>query len=154
MLRRSWGIVLEMTVSHPELVPTDSLASSVATKLWSDEPWLIWESTPDWDHARYDEVLQELLMAGLPHVGETLGRIGERLATQADQPTRTTEANRLQRGFGTVLSVLGSVLRGVSTPSAPRDVLNEDTVKVLVERLGLPRTTVEALVERLRAAAT
>lgn len=41
-LRRSWELLLRCTVRRPELIPPDSLAGQVATRVWGEEPWLVW----------------------------------------------------------------------------------------------------------------
>jgi hypothetical protein len=150
MLRRSWGIVLDTTVIHPELVPPGSLASSVATRLWSDEPWLIWTAAPGWDHDPYEDVMRNLLVAGLPVVGETIERIGEDLTAELGVAREAGGTPVMQRSIGVVLTTLGSVLRTALGRRAAPVTPDERTVKALVERLGLPRDSVETLIRRLQ----
>ena len=47
MLRRSWTLALEASVTRPELVPASSAASTIADRIWGEEPWLIWQSPPE-----------------------------------------------------------------------------------------------------------
>jgi hypothetical protein len=42
VLRRSWALIVDATVTRPDLVPRGSLASAVADRLLADEPWLVW----------------------------------------------------------------------------------------------------------------
>jgi hypothetical protein len=42
MLRASWGLVVDASARHPELVPTGSLAARVAGSVYSSSTWLTW----------------------------------------------------------------------------------------------------------------
>jgi hypothetical protein len=44
MIRRSWALVVDRTVSESDLVPIGSLAADAAAHVLSDEPWLVWTS--------------------------------------------------------------------------------------------------------------
>jgi hypothetical protein len=44
MLRRSWSLVIGASNDKPDIVPADSLAFEVATRIWGDEPWLLWRN--------------------------------------------------------------------------------------------------------------
>lgn len=43
MLRRSWILALEASVTRPELVPAGPGASTIADFIWGEESWLIWQ---------------------------------------------------------------------------------------------------------------
>lgn len=42
MLRRSWAVVVNQTIRQPQLVPPDSLSDEISTRLWGNEPLLLW----------------------------------------------------------------------------------------------------------------
>jgi hypothetical protein len=46
MLRRSWQMLIEASGRQPYLVPTGSLASRIADRLWGAGAWLVWRA-PD-----------------------------------------------------------------------------------------------------------
>lgn len=42
MLRKSWNLIVNATVTGLDLVPDDSLAEKISTAVWGSDPWLIW----------------------------------------------------------------------------------------------------------------
>lgn len=62
MLAASWQLIVQGTASHPELVPSDSLAAWVASRLWtSGGPWLSWTPVDDLFPSQPDRLFQDKL---------------------------------------------------------------------------------------------
>lgn len=106
MLRGSWSCVVEATSAQRRLVPAESLAGRISTRLWGDGLWLAWATPPAETRAAAAEedaeqrtlnVIKEALASELRHLqdaaesarltprGSTtaLGRTGEALAATA-----------------------------------------------------------------------
>lgn len=45
-LRRSWKLLLDGSITRPNLIPEGSLAAKAATKVLAEEPWLLWTAAP------------------------------------------------------------------------------------------------------------
>jgi hypothetical protein len=66
-LLRSWALAVEASADRPELIPPDSFSASIAARLTSQTPWLIWRA-PEQDDAytqareiEIEETLRNLL---------------------------------------------------------------------------------------------
>ncbi len=140
MLRRSWSLVLNASVKRPGLVPLDSLAAQVASRLWGGEPWLLWMTPAPEAPAP--------AVKGLRKTKEVLeaSDLEATLKTQlqlVDQPKKPFTAYGFPRP---------SVEKALVPDPAARTVkpqLDDDTVNRLVQVLGVPRAKVEDLLEKL-----
>lgn len=132
MLRRSWQMVLNASVTRPGLVPLGSLASQIAPRIWGDEPWLMWMSPA--------------AGVGAP----TLGTLG---ASSDVVPPGLEDALQLQlQEFQQSAPVKSPPTRGpgvlgidTGTKSLDTSQLTEAQMQRLVASLGVPRANVEQL---------
>jgi hypothetical protein len=46
MLRQSWTLILDATAARANLLPADATAAKIATRVWGEAPWLLWETEP------------------------------------------------------------------------------------------------------------
>jgi hypothetical protein len=148
MLRRSWTLVLEASVARPELVPVSSVASTVADRIWGEEPWLIWQRPP---------VPQSDVAFGIPF---------EELAAEPDEidvALRRQLAPRRQRSSATRRGSMPDVefavgpTGGDAPSSAEGDEdratpteLDEAEIRRLVATLGVPRARLEEMLANNR----
>ncbi|MCG3208377.1 MAG: hypothetical protein FOGNACKC_01981 [Anaerolineae bacterium] len=47
MLRNSWRLLLAASVTHPELIPPNSLNGRIADRVWGEGAWLVWQQPED-----------------------------------------------------------------------------------------------------------
>jgi hypothetical protein len=170
MLRRSWRLVLERTVDHPELVPADSLMASVAPRIWGDGPWLLWLQRTDADLAtdlsQMAASLQSQLrtisasqaaLSGAPDEpliqagfeaeqggllgGGFRGKLGE-------EHERGVGALGLPRTPGIRPAMFAEAMEAVDNDTAPGEAveaIDHDTATRLVQNFGLPRASIEQM---------
>jgi hypothetical protein len=146
MLRRSWALVVDRTVSDRELVPTGSLAANAASHVLGEEPWLVWTS----DNAPDTRVAIERSIARAL-------RSHLRLSQPTAEPRRTTSAfEAIQRMRVTEASTAAPELplRGAPPeptaapaplPSAPVLLTDDSKIGFLVRTFGIPRSNVETM---------
>jgi hypothetical protein len=146
MLRRSWTLALAASVTRPELVPVSSAASTVADRIWGEEPWLIWQSPPR---------SQADVEFGLPMAGVTVEpdeidvALRRQLAPLAPSrpATRRGSTPDIEFAVGPAGGDAPSrAERGVE-PIAPAE-LDEATIRRLVATLGVPRARLEELLAK------
>jgi hypothetical protein len=79
MLRRSWTYIVEATSTRPGLVPPESLAGRISTRIWGDGAWLTWATPPanasavevaagEAERPASESVLDEALVTELRHL--------------------------------------------------------------------------------------
>ncbi|MGH2618622.1 MAG: hypothetical protein ACRDJC_25615, partial [Thermomicrobiales bacterium] len=124
MLRRSWSLVLDATVTQPALVPAGSLAASIADRIWGVEPWLIWETAPA------DETEVSFGLAEASPAGPQDSDIELALRRQLQPPTGRADAD---------------VEIGLESAGGAAAEPDEATMRRLVKTLGLPRARVEEM---------
>ncbi len=134
MLRRSWTLIVNATVDRPELVPSDSLAGRSARTLWEVEPWLIWEMK--------DTAFEALGTVELATAFDT--------ALQLHFAPAPPVAVRSASAFEAVRKLRETM------PTAPRPLqpaISLDPAKLgrLVRTLGVPRSTLEGMVEQMKS---
>jgi hypothetical protein len=146
MLRRSWTLALEASVVRPELVPVSSAASTIADRIWGQEPWLIWQSQPE---------SQSEVAFGLPR-GKPAAEPDE-----IDVALRRQLAPRRRRSPATRRGATPDVDFGVGpaggdAPSpaerdgdlAARAEPDEAEIRRLVATLGMPRARLEEMLAK------
>lgn len=138
MLRRSWSLVLNATVTKPWLVPLGSLAANVADRLWAEEPWLLWMNPPTADPAQ-----QPAATLGDDQAPE-LSDVEAALQTQL---SLARKRNDTPAPMAPLVLGLDQEPQPSALPPTPR--LDEDTIQRLVQVLGIPRANVEDLVDKL-----
>jgi hypothetical protein len=150
MLRRSWSLVVNATITRPDLVPAASLAASAAQNLWSEEPWLVWhEPAP--------------AVATPPNAVTTApeARVESDLeaAFQAHVLALSPRVPRSDSPFGAVRKMratLGSVPESASAsiafaaPATPGPLqVDDNKIGFLVRTLGIPRSSVESMLKTM-----
>ncbi|HKB38851.1 MAG TPA: hypothetical protein VKD72_20575, partial [Gemmataceae bacterium] len=110
MLRRSWALVIDASTSQPELVPNDSPAARIASRVCGPEPWLVWRAGEDDTEEVLESVLEEHLRIAAPDAGPLEA-----------VPSRSLEARLGERGLKSLAHSLG---------------LPGGQVKALVQRAG------------------
>jgi hypothetical protein len=145
MLRQSWALVVAATADHPEFVPADSLSSQVARGLWKEEPWLLW-TVPGTESGAIAEDGQDDFEEALVHQIQRFQR-KSRIDHQAR--LRSFPADSVE----SIAAREGSALdaRRAVNPSIDPTASTPDFMHTLVLSLGLPRATIEQLIEKMAA---
>lgn len=130
MLRESWQQVLLGSVTQPSIVSPDSLAGTVAGRLWGDGIWLFW-NVPE---------------SGMPLDSEA-DDDEEELIRDWGSPRQMSESAYLVQQMVTPPGLGGEVAFGLGPPGPPE--MDEATAQQLVYALGVPRGNVEAMVGKL-----
>jgi hypothetical protein len=145
MLRRSWTLVVDRTISDRELVPAGSLAANAAAHLLSEEPWLVWTSD-DAPHIRV-AIERNITSALRSHIRRS-GLPPETMRTtspfEAIQRMRSTKASP-----AAAEPPPGRASEPAAMPKSPptSPVLPTDDSKIgfLVRTFGIPRSNVETM---------
>ena len=145
MLRRSWTLALEASVTRPELVPASSAASTIADRIWGEEPWLIWQRPRE---------SQSDVAFGLPmeEVAVEPDQLHVALRRQLGPQRRPSSATR--RGSMPDVEFAVGPVRGDAPPAegdgehaAPTE-LDEAEIRRLVATLGVPRARLEEILAK------
>jgi hypothetical protein len=138
MLRRSWSLLQEATFAQPGLVPSGSLALQVSDRLWGGSPWHLWRA-PVQD-------LPPLLAAA------SRGPAGARPPLLDDYDVAIlTQLQAVEEPDAVPFwdpALAGRILQGITGPD-PQLPPDEDTLRRLMDVLGLPRVKVEERLARL-----
>jgi hypothetical protein len=127
MLRESWQLVMRSSIGQPEIVSPESLAGTVAPRLWGEGIWLFWNT----------------LDSGIMLDSST--EENERERDLGDINLSSSEAALVQQLAG--LRGDENMSFGPEPNSLPQ--MNEDMAKRLVYTLGVPRGNVEAMLKKL-----
>jgi hypothetical protein len=146
MLRRSWTLALEASVTRPELVPASSAASTIADRIWGEEPWLIWQRPAE---------SQSDVAFGLPmeEVAVEPDQIHVALRRQLGPRSRPSSATRrdsapdIEFAIGPVGEDVSSRVEG-NGEHAARTELDEAEFRRLVATLGVPRARLEEILAK------
>jgi hypothetical protein len=146
MLLRSWSLIVDATVHSPNLVPLGSFAATVADRLWGQGPWLLWKEVDE-------EVSVDLEAALATQVQPRNIRGAVRRTTRgSDSPFAAIETMRAGTGERSA-STSPEALAMPTPPDASarllKPQLDEDTIQRLVQTLGVPRATLEHLVDTI-----
>lgn len=183
MLHRGWTYVVEATCTRPGLVPAESLAGRISTRIWGDGAWLTWATPPTAASAvevalgmderpASESVLDEAIVKELRHLHDAseAKRLAPSIRPPLLMPFGLSEIillpllDALRPLYRYVLSkvrshkedaplrrtpkVGGKTEQESSEPGAALTVdelLDEETLAVLVQTFGIPRATVEKM---------
>jgi hypothetical protein len=146
MLRRSWSLIVEATIDKPDLVPRGSFAASVADRVWGEGPWLLWMEGEEEVPADLEAVLAFQVQLREPSDavrGSTRG---------SDSPFAAIAAMRAapeELSTSTRPEAFAMPVPPDAAARLLRPQLDEDTMKGLVQILGVPRATIEHLVDTI-----
>ncbi|MCD6059594.1 MAG: hypothetical protein K0Q89_3124 [Thermomicrobiales bacterium] len=143
MLRRSWTLALEASITRPELVPAGSAASTIANRIWGEESWLIWQHPREsWSDVAFELPMEEIAVEP--------DQIHVALRRQLE-PQRQRSSATWPGSMPDVEFVVGPV-GGDGPPCADGDgdhaaptELNEAEIRRLVATLGVPRARLEEI---------
>jgi hypothetical protein len=145
MLRRSWTLALEASVTRPELVPASSAASTIADRIWGEEPWLIWQRPRE---------SQADVAFGLPmeELAVEPDQIHVALRRQLGPRSRPSSATRrsapdIEFAVGPLAGDASSRVEGDGEHAA-RTELDEAEIRRLVATLGVPRARLEEILAK------
>jgi hypothetical protein len=135
MLRRSWKLVINATIRSPMLVPKDTLSASIAHRVYSGEPWLLWKSsTPsDEDLEECTRILQEQIQS--IDSAASIAKTAKRRTANTAAITSDVATSKVQ-------------LERKSMPPVP-SAQKHRYLEGLVKMSGLPRGIVERLLNWL-----
>ncbi|MGH8065959.1 MAG: hypothetical protein ACRERE_12165 [Candidatus Entotheonellia bacterium] len=140
MLRQSWSLLVEATATRPDLVPPDSLAANVSDDVWGEGPWLIWLERSEEASSDLEEMLESHLRPRQRSEG------APRPARRADSPFA---ALRRRLSAHIQMDAFESPQPSVPPASVPETRLDAEKIEKLVRILGLPRATVEQLLDKI-----
>jgi hypothetical protein len=146
MLRRSWSLALEASVTRPELVPASSAASIVADRIWGEEPWLIWQRPRE----SQSEVAFGLPMEDLAVEPDQIHvALRRQLAPQSrrSSATRRSSAPDVEFAVGPVGGDELSRVDGEGEQAAATE-LDEAEIRRLVATLGVPRARLQEILAK------
>jgi hypothetical protein len=132
MLRESWQVVLQASITRPDIVPHASLASDVAASLWGEGIWMFWNAPRPAAEVTFD-------LKGLDN--EVLG---------IDDLPSAPELTSHEKALKSLLIADGVEAGSLSRQEAngPAEI-DEDTAQRLVYALGVPRGNVEVMLQKL-----
>lgn len=142
MLRRSWGIIIEKSAERLNLVPRNSLAERVSTRIWGAEPFLLWlhKSAADKKTTAQDSlnVYKDALIQRLKQPETIFSQ------DSADEMKTAIVGKDLD---------FTDFMEGIVNESASfiETQLNDEILPRLVKSLGLPRNTVEKIINEVKA---
>jgi hypothetical protein len=163
MLRKSWTLVVDTTAKRPEIIPEDSLAAMIATRLWNSYSWLIW-TDKDKDPVRDLSDVESILESTLNEAAETRDPAGSNISRKAYSVTAGSEGQK--SAFAAISEMRSARPKDTAptiaarsmAPQAPEsqvdksmDQPEEGTLDDLVQRLNMPRGTLEKMIDKLKS---
>lgn len=132
MFRRSWNLVLKASVQRPEIVPIDSEASNLSNHLWGEGMWLFSTVKPAEADVNSSSVVKSFVSRQLK----------QSAFTDYESAVVTQMAATGKRKTFAFYS-RGETLHPKDLPK-----LDDTTVEMMVDTLGVPRGNVELLIQR------
>jgi hypothetical protein len=151
MLRRSWAMIVDRTVSDSDLVPIGSLAADAAAHVLSEEPWLVWTSgdapgvrgaierniaSALRSHVRSSSPMPAAAPAASPFEAIQKMRVTASSAAAAEPAARAAPAPPVPPAGAETPAPL---------PAAPLLATDESKIGFLVRTFGIPRSNVESM---------
>jgi hypothetical protein len=146
MFRASWRLLLKASAADPKLIPSSSFAARIATRLWGDGPWLLYLNPDDstatdaWRSGVIDLLANIDDVAPLAHTASVSTKI------------RALFTRRVRPAFPDPRHI---VLQSSEQKAAPdigriRIQLDDAKRKLLVKRLGVPMSSIDAWLDEIR----
>ncbi len=133
MLRSSWRIVVKGSIENADIVPSGSLAASMATRVWGSGAWLVWEA-PKEESGELNEAEQVLF----DYLEQARSREGATRSLLRAAVVHTETMDKMRRRIkgrkGLLKIAYEKAMEGL-------EVTKDDRVseEKLVEVLGIPR---------------
>lgn len=142
MLRLSWNYVIEASVKQPQLVPQDSLAATIAGKLCSGDPWLLWGylgKQADNTTILFEQLkkLTELEEASIDTTNLAPDQL---MSAKMDMPLETANADTFS-----MPQIVDSDMQSIP----PERSINDEKMLHMVQALGVPRSVLEVMLKSL-----
>jgi hypothetical protein len=141
MLRRSWAFVVEHTLTQPELVPADSLAAQMSSRICTTQPWLLVDSTKDPDEDTGQSAIEIAFQMQMAPAAAPAERTDSPFA--AVRKLRESRASDRAARAPLAFDVMSDV--AFASPLPPKD--DDGQIVRLVKTLGIPRASVEELLK-------
>jgi hypothetical protein len=146
MLRRSWTLALEASVTRPELVPASSAASTIADRIWGEESWLIWQRPAESQSEVAFGLPMEDIAVEPDQIHVALRRqLGPR--SRRSSTARRDSAPDVEFAVGPVGGDASSRVEGDGEHAALTE-LDEAEIRRLVATLGVPRARLEEILAK------
>jgi len=145
MLRAGWQIVLEHSLKKPALVPAASLGARIATRVTSQDPWLIWRSPVDATHDPQEDYLgefREFVQSAAAEVSRALSISKTPRGRGLAAPSPETAIEKLG---GKALEATSATLSALVSSSAIKGKTEDRLARWLAAPLRLPPATVSQL---------
>jgi hypothetical protein len=170
MLRQSWQLILNASVTRPDIVPAASLLADIAPRVWGEGPWLIWIERSDAEMASdLQQIAQSMAVqigaraAGQSATTRSTASAGPTSASGAlSAPDATMESDSADAGdtsdAGASQSRGGFAFESMAdgsfevqsedgaTSESGTATFDDATVSRLVQSLGVPRSTIEKMI--------
>jgi hypothetical protein len=154
MLRRSWIQVVKSTADNPGLVPLDSFACQNSERMLADEPWLLYLSNNQDTAESLEESIRHLVNSQSSGERNPLVSrlkisptpVREQVFLSADIAVESDSTSSRKQQF------VGETSDALPTDAVPEFVprtMDDKTVKNLVSSMGLPKSKVIQILNRL-----
>jgi hypothetical protein len=131
MLRSSWKILVQRSVTEPDIIPAGSLGAQMATRVWGGGAWLVWDARErpvsagsalaDEPESRLDDV-ERMLLGYLRHAADR-ELATKKLLSKAVVHTRVMDKMRKRisaRPAGLLKRAYESAIRGLEMSADQR----------------------------------
>jgi hypothetical protein len=159
MLRRAWSLMLDATLQRQDLIPSDSIAAAISTRVMATEPWLVWATAAP---APITEgvILENVMLESAVFADSVLDE-EERLLELIDQilmgaglrPNDALESAAIERAAKSLKRSVQEVTESYRRrqPSRTPVQFDEQIIHRLVRMLGVPGARVEELLKKRKA---
>jgi hypothetical protein len=167
MFRASWPLLLQASIERPDSIPASSINALIAERIWGEGPWLFWLGTSTDDKvdraALWQTRAQELLLA-------IRAKRSDRTTDSTESEAETTMTSVLTSGAMAVMREVKAVFtprsrtpfpdlrktlvelarhKTLRSPQEGGTALTDDQRAELVQRLGIPLSSIDAWLRKI-----
>jgi hypothetical protein len=128
MLRSSWKIIVQRSVEEPEIVPADSLAARISTRVWGGGAWLLWKSPQQKTAVSSEAAVPAIASASLAASLENGGSVFDRLQAALEQRSGEHDYSELDEAEQLLLRYLTQITERNSAAKLLRETVTHTSV--------------------------
>lgn len=133
MLFPAWSIVLQASVTQPDIIPEDSLANGIADRLWGGMPWLLWTPSvtlsAQYEESRHEHIQSQIQMSMPP---------------APEPPMAAMDSADPDGGAGWAME---KAPLSINVEYSSTESMDEEQLKILVKTTGLPRNRIDQILK-------